>query len=264
MADKLGKAISDQGYRVRVYCPYGELIPGMSYLIRRLLENTANSSFLRQNLEERPIEELVAAPVSTEQQGLEIGEGTQQSALSTQHFTNAADTDYANTAHRKEVQQALQQVRQQLGKTYWPLINGEYVQTENYVDSLNPSNFTEKVGKIGLISMKQAEEAIQAAKAAFPAWKQTPVKKRANILRRAADLMEQRRHELVAWMVLETGKVVREADPEVSEAIDFCRYYANEMERLENGVAYDYPGETNRYHYQPRGISLIISPGISP
>ena len=63
MADKLGKAIADKGYRVRVYCPYGELIPGMSYLIRRLLENTANSSFLRQNLEERPVEELLAAPV---------------------------------------------------------------------------------------------------------------------------------------------------------------------------------------------------------
>ncbi len=62
MADKLAKALADQGYRVRVYCPFGELIPGMAYLIRRLLENTANSSFLRQNLEERPLEELLAAP----------------------------------------------------------------------------------------------------------------------------------------------------------------------------------------------------------
>jgi RHH-type proline utilization regulon transcriptional repressor/proline dehydrogenase/delta 1-pyrroline-5-carboxylate dehydrogenase len=76
--------------------------------------------------------------------------------------------------------------------------------------------------------------------------------------------MEQRREELIAWMVLETGKVVREADPEVSEAIDFCRYYADEMERLDSGVAYDFPGETNRYHYQPRGISLVISPWNFP
>jgi RHH-type proline utilization regulon transcriptional repressor/proline dehydrogenase/delta 1-pyrroline-5-carboxylate dehydrogenase len=65
-------------------------------------------------------------------------------------------------------------------------------------------------------------------------------------------------------MVLETGKTVREADPEVSEAIDFCRYYADEMERLDSGVAYDFSGETNRYHYQPRGISLIISPWNFP
>ena len=267
MADKLAKAIVDQGYRVRVYCPYGELIPGMSYLIRRLLENTANSSFLRQNLEERPIEELLAAPALRDEGGEMRDESQTLNSSSSLHpsaFTNAADTDYANTTYRQEVQQALQMIRQQLGKTYLPLINGEYVQTESYVDSLNPSNFTETVGKIGLISMEQAEEAIQAAKVAFPAWKRTPAKERANILRRAADLMEQRRHELVAWMVLETGKVVREADPEVSEAIDFCRYYADEMERLETGVAYDYPGETNRYQYQPRGISLIISPWNFP
>lgn len=84
------------------------------------------------------------------------------------------------------------------------------------------------------------------------------------MLRRAADLMEQRRQELIAWMVLETGKVVKEADPEVSEAIDFCRYYADEIERLAQGVAYDFPGETNRYRYQPRGVSLVISPWNFP
>jgi RHH-type proline utilization regulon transcriptional repressor/proline dehydrogenase/delta 1-pyrroline-5-carboxylate dehydrogenase len=258
MADKLAKAIADRGYRVRVYCPYGELIPGMSYLIRRLLENTANSSFLRQNLEDRPVEDLLAAPVNQEHGA------TDSAQLPPSGFNNVADTDYALTRHRVEVQQALTQVRQQLGKTHLPLINGEHVQTETTVDSLNPSNSSEVVGRIGLISVAQADQAIAAAKAAFPAWKRTPVKQRAEILRRAADLMQQRRQELVAWMCLETGKVIREADPEVSEAIDFCRYYADAMERLENGVAYDYPGETNRYHYQPRGISLIISPWNFP
>jgi RHH-type proline utilization regulon transcriptional repressor/proline dehydrogenase/delta 1-pyrroline-5-carboxylate dehydrogenase len=62
MADKLAKTLADKGYRVRVYTPFGELIPGMSYLIRRLLENTANSSFLRQNLEDVPWRDLLAAP----------------------------------------------------------------------------------------------------------------------------------------------------------------------------------------------------------
>lgn len=258
MADKLGKAIADQGYRVRVYCPYGELIPGMSYLIRRLLENTANSSFLRQNMEERPIEALLAAPILQE---VEAATATETSSL---QFHNVPDTDYAIVEHRQEVRLALQQVRQQLGKLYRPLINGEYVNTQATAKSLNPSNFSEVVGEIGLISVEQAEAAITAAKAAFPSWKKTPAKERADILRRAADLMEQRRQELIAWMVLETGKIVKEADPEVSEAIDFCRYYADEMERLDSGVAYDYPGETNRYHYQPRGISLVISPWNFP
>ncbi len=269
MADKLAKAIADKGYRVRVYCPYGDLIPGMSYLIRRLLENTANSSFLRQNLEERPVEELLKAPVAqTPTPHTRSTDANGGSPHPTPHtpfpFPNAPDTDYAVVSHRQEVQQAFQRVRQQLGKIYLPLINGEFVSTAAMVDSLNPSKSSEIVGQVGLISIDQADQAIAAAKAAFPGWKKTPAAERAAILRRAGDLMEQRRQELIAWMVLETGKVVKEADPEVSEAIDFCRYYADEMERLEQGVAYDYPGETNRYRYQPRGISLIISPWNFP
>jgi RHH-type transcriptional regulator, proline utilization regulon repressor / proline dehydrogenase / delta 1-pyrroline-5-carboxylate dehydrogenase len=256
MGDKLAKAIADQGYRVRVYCPYGELIPGMSYLIRRLLENTANSSFLRQNLEERPIDELLAPPVMRESEG--------SSRKSTRAFHNAADTDYAEVEARQRSQQALQTVRQQLGKTYLPIVNGEQLQTQDIIDSVNPSNHAEIVGKVGLLSVEQAEQAIQAAKQAFPAWQKTPAQERAAILRKAADLMEQRRQELIAWMVLETGKVVKEADAEVSEAIDFCRYYADEMERLDRGHSYDFPGETNRYRYQPRGISVIISPWNFP
>jgi len=259
MADKLAKALVNQGFRVRVYCPYGELIPGMSYLIRRLLENTANTSFLRQNLEERPIEELLAPPTMEDAQANGHSSQPHQSI-----FQNAADTDYAIADQRDRAFAAIQTVRQQLGKPYLPLINGEYVETATKVDSLNPSNPSEVVGQIGLISVEQAEQAIQAAKAAFPAWKKTPAKERANILRKAADLMEQRRAELSAWMVLETGKPLRQADPEVSEAIDFCRFYASEMERLDRGVNYDVVGENNRYHYQPRGVSLIISPWNFP
>lgn len=260
MGDKLAKAIADKGYRVRVYCPYGELIPGMSYLIRRLLENTANSSFLRQNLEERSSDELLAPPVMEKE---ERGKKEEERNMLHQ-FHHAADTDYAEVEKQTAIQQALRSVRNQLGKTYLPLIDGESVATEDMIDSVNPSNSSEVIGKVGLISVEQAEQAIQAAKRAFSAWQKTPATQRAAILRKAADLMEQRRQELIAWMVLETGKVVKEADPEVSEAIDFCRYYADEMERLDRGYNYDVSGETNRYHYQPRGISLIISPWNFP
>ncbi len=255
MGDKLAKGLVDRGYRVRVYCPYGNLLPGMSYLIRRLLENTANSSFLRQSMEERPIEELLAPPIANT-----IPSTYQFKRV----FPNAADTDYSVIFLREKAQKALQTVRQQLGKSYLPLINGEYQNTTQNVDSVNPSNPSEVIGKIGLISIEQAENAIRAAKAAFPSWRKTPVKERAAILRKAAEIMENRRAELSAWMVLEVGKPVRECDAEVSEAIDFCRYYASEMARLDAGYIYDVPGETNRYKYQPRGISLIISPWNFP
>ncbi|AFY32645.1 L-glutamate gamma-semialdehyde dehydrogenase [Calothrix sp. PCC 7507] len=259
MGDKLAKALVDQGYRVRVYCPYGELLPGMAYLIRRLLENTANSSFLRQNLENRPVEELLAAPIIQESHA-----ETQRRKEEGAGFAGVADTDYAEEEARQKAAQAFQKVRRELGKTYLPLINGEYVNTSEVIDSLNPSNFSEVIGKVGLISVEQAEQAMVAAKAAFPGWRKTPAKQRADILRKAADLMEQRRAELSAWIVLEVGKPVKEADGEVSEAIDFCLYYAAEMERLDKGVIYDVSGETNRYIYQPRGIAVVISPWNFP
>ena len=256
MGDKIAKALVDKGYRVRVYCPYGDLLPGMAYLIRRLLENTANSSFLRQNLENRPVEELLAPPIpvltSPSFAGTEGG------------FCGVADTDFAKEESRDSSRLAFDGVRPQLGKTYLPFINGEYVNTTTFVDSLNPSNFSQVVGKVGLLSIEQAEEAMKFAKAAFPAWKKTPVKQRADILRQAGALMEERRAELSAWIVLEVGKPVKEADAEVSEAIDFCLYYAEEMERLDKGIIYDVLGETNRYIYRPKGIAIVISPWNFP
>ncbi|MGL5876784.1 MAG: L-glutamate gamma-semialdehyde dehydrogenase, partial [Xenococcaceae cyanobacterium] len=179
-------------------------------------------------------------------------------------FVNSADTDYADATKLDKAREALTQVRNSLGKTYLPLINGEYVQTSEYINSVNPSKEIEVVGKVGLISVEQAEEALQAAKAAFPAWRNTPVKQRAEILYKAADLLEKRRHELNAWICLEVGKVIQQADAEVSEAIDFCRYYASEMERLNEGYNLDVAGETNRYIYQPRGIAVVISPWNFP
>lgn len=255
MGDKLAKALVKRGHRIRVYSPYGNLLPGMAYLIRRLLENTANSSFLRQNLEEKPIEALIAPPHSIQNSELTIQNSK---------FANAPDTDYAQAELRQKGEQALEKVRNSLGKTYLPLINGEYVETTQYINSVNPSRSTEIVGKIGLISVEQAEQAMQAAKKAFPAWQKTPTTERAAILRKAAQIMEEKRHELNAWICLEVGKILPQADAEVSEAIDFCRYYADEMERLDSGYNYDIAGETNRYFYQPRGIAIVISPWNFP
>ena len=257
MGDKLAKALVDQGYRVRVYCPYGNLIPGMAYLIRRLLENTANTSFLRQNLEDVSPDQLLAPPLVQEV-------SSPHSTASKLTFVPAADSDYADRTQREAVLAALETVKGQLGQTYRPLINGEWISTLDYVTSENPCNPSEIIGKVGLISVEQAEQAVTAAKTAFQHWKKTSAQERANILRKAGELMDQRRHELVAWVVLEVGKPIREADAEVSEAIDFCYYYASEMERLDAGFNFDVAGETDRYHYQPRGLALVISPWNFP
>ncbi|HEY9825023.1 MAG TPA: L-glutamate gamma-semialdehyde dehydrogenase, partial [Stenomitos sp.] len=256
MADKLAKVMAEQGHRVRVYCPYGELIPGMAYLIRRLLENTANSSFLKQSGEGQAMETLLAAPVVPPE------DQAPPHTAPTPHHT--PDSDYALAHLRQQAQQAFTTVQQQLGKQYWPLINGEPTLAPTTNSSVNPSNPEEIVGKVGQATEEMAQTAIAAAKAAFPQWMKTPVQERASILRRAADLMTQRRQELAVWMVLEVGKALREADAEVSEAIDFCRYYAAEMERLDAGYDRNLPGETNAYGYRPRGVAVVISPWNFP
>ena len=262
MGDKLAQALVKRGHRVRVYCPYGELLPGMAYLIRRLLENTANSSFIRQNQEEKPIEELIAPP-QTDSKGEQPFAPTDNAVINGKYIP-AADTDYADTETRIKAEQALARVKENLGKTYLPYINGEYVETTNYLDSLNPSRTSELIGKVGQIDIEQAEKAMVAAKAAFPAWKNTPAQERAAILNKAADLMESQRHELNAWICLEVGKIIPQADAEVTEAIDFCRYYASEMVKLDAGYNYDVAGENNRYFYQPKGIAVVISPWNFP
>ncbi|MEL6778320.1 MAG: L-glutamate gamma-semialdehyde dehydrogenase [Cyanobacteria bacterium J06597_16] len=277
MADTIATALVKQGHRVRVYCPYGDLIPGMAYLIRRLLENTANSSFLRQSLEDRPAEELLAIP--------EWGEGdadgstvlpepialpktasskTSPSKTPVTRINPSADMDYAVFQHRKAANAALDKIKQQLGQTYAPLIDGESVETEETIESVNPCKPSEVVGSIGQISIEQADNAMAAAKSAFATWKKTPAGDRAAIINKAADLLEQRRHDLNAWMVFEAGKPLHQADAEVSEAADFCRYYAAEMERLDTEIVYDVAGETDRYLYRPKGIVLVISPWNFP
>ncbi|MEO0844481.1 MAG: proline dehydrogenase family protein, partial [Cyanobacteria bacterium J06643_5] len=116
MGDKIAKSLVEQGYRVRVYCPYGELLPGMAYLIRRLLENTANSSFIRQDMENRPIEELISPPVIKEEKEISIpstpSTPSSPSPLSSfpsppsplSSFNPAADSDYAMEELRKKSQ----------------------------------------------------------------------------------------------------------------------------------------------------------------
>jgi RHH-type transcriptional regulator, proline utilization regulon repressor / proline dehydrogenase / delta 1-pyrroline-5-carboxylate dehydrogenase len=272
MADKLATALAQRGHRVRIYCPYGDLIPGMSYLIRRLLENTANSSFLRQSLAvpsltDQPTVDLIAPPVWGEGDAdgsvlLPASIAAGPSAVT--RINLSPDTDYAIAAQRDAAAKAMASVKQQLEQNYWPLINGESIITDAKLASLNPSNPIEVVGTVGQIDVAQADQAIAAAKAAFASWKSTPVRERTAIIRKVADGLERRRHELNAWMVLEGGKPLPQADAEVSEAVDFCRYYAAEMERLAVEVVYDVAGETDRYCYRPKGIVLVISPWNFP
>jgi RHH-type proline utilization regulon transcriptional repressor/proline dehydrogenase/delta 1-pyrroline-5-carboxylate dehydrogenase len=258
MGEKFAKAVAEMGYRVRIYCPFGELIPGMSYLIRRLLENTANSSFLRlSSFDGKQAEELIKTPADTP-------DPEQILTKKFAGFSNAPDQDFSLAPARQAAQTALASVYNQFGKTYLPIVNGTPLETEFLLNSFNPCNPDEAVGKIGIASISQADQAVAVAKQAFTSWRKTSVQKRAELLRTTADIMERERAELSAWIVYEVAKPLREADAEVSEAIDFCRYYAKEMERLNEPITRHLAGEDNFYVYHPKGVVVVIPPWNFP
>jgi RHH-type proline utilization regulon transcriptional repressor/proline dehydrogenase/delta 1-pyrroline-5-carboxylate dehydrogenase len=173
-------------------------------------------------------------------------------------------TDFSRAAARRAMDAALAQVSSQLGRTYPPIINGQAVLTAATFDSLNPSHCKQVVGRCGRSSVEQADAAVAAAKAAFPAWRDTEAPKRAEYLFRAAQVMRRRRFELAAWQVYECGKPRREADADVAESIDYCEFYGREMLRLAQPRRRDVPGEDNVYFYEPRGVAVVIAPWNFP
>jgi RHH-type proline utilization regulon transcriptional repressor/proline dehydrogenase/delta 1-pyrroline-5-carboxylate dehydrogenase len=138
------------------------------------------------------------------------------------------------------------------------------VSTAATLDSLNPSHAQEVVGRAGRATVEDARAAVAAARAAFPAWRDTDPQERAQLLFRAADVLRRRRFELSAWEVYECGKQWRESDADVAEAIDYCRYYGQEMIRLASPQHFDVPGEENTYFYEPRGVTVVIAPWNFP
>jgi len=272
MAEPVRKALLSTAGRVRLYCPLGEMIPGMAYLVRRLLENTANTSFLRQSFAEgEATERLLIDPaeqIPHDESSAEVNVASPSMAGGSGDlppFRNRPAVNFALENEREAFRRALAEVRGGLGHVYPLYIGGEERKTEKLADSVNPADPEEVVGRVCLAGLPEAEEALDAARRVFPAWRDTPARERAGYLLKAAELARQRRANLAAWQVLEIGKQWDQADADVAEAVDFLVYYAGEMLRLEEGpVIGEVPGEENRYVYQPKGIAAVIAPWNFP
>jgi RHH-type proline utilization regulon transcriptional repressor/proline dehydrogenase/delta 1-pyrroline-5-carboxylate dehydrogenase len=270
MAEPIKEALVAMGERVRVYTPYGELLPGMAYLVRRLLENTANESFLRASfLEHHSEDQLLMNPLRrfTALGGKgngSISRSRQGSQSLASPFQNEPPADFSREAARNAMERALEEVKSQLGRQYSLVIDGKPTATEMMEVSVNPSHMNQVVGRWCKAGVAHTEQAIRAAGSAFASWRDTPAPDRADYLFRAAEVMRRRRYELAAWEVFECGKQWREADGDVTEAIDYCDYYAREMLRLSTPIHHDVPGEENLYLYEPRGVVVVIAPWNFP
>jgi RHH-type proline utilization regulon transcriptional repressor/proline dehydrogenase/delta 1-pyrroline-5-carboxylate dehydrogenase len=300
MAGPIKRALVDMGYRVREYSPVGELLPGMSYLVRRLLENTSNEGFLRAKFSEhvsavqllRDPRELVngekpshSAVVSSEADGsrresFELSSpgsldyarddvtGRNGTTLETppgDTYKNASLVNFVDPECQEKMRTALRDVRAHFGQKHPLLIDGKEIWTDKLLKSVNPSAPDEIIGYVAEAGIPEAERAVKAARRAFETWARTPVEERCRLLERAAAILDRRRFELSAVEVFEVGKAWAEADGDIREAMDFCLFYAQQMRligypRLTQNV----PGEESYQHYWPRGVALVIAPWNFP
>lgn len=270
MADPIKKALVKSGCRVREYTTIGELIPGMAYLVRRLLENTSNESFLRSKFAEN-----VSTDVLLRNPGDNLQPSSAAPEKKTGRFYNEPLLDWTRKETRERMHQALKKLRERLTtkespqirhlEVVKPLIEGKETPSSKKIWRENPSQTNQIVGQVELATIEQAEMAIESAKKSWPAWAQTPASDRVQILKRLADIFRRERYNLMALQVYEVGKNWSEADGDVCEAIDFCEYYAQEMLRLSKGERVSFvSGEDSRYEYRPRGVTLVIAPWNFP
>lgn len=265
MAEPMKLAMSEMGYRVREYVPIGEMIPGMAYLVRRLLENTSNESWLRHSYADGySVERLLSAPEPPA--GETVSNGTEHiEPLNDMGFRNHPMLNFALEQNRYAFRNGLEAVRKQLGKTYPLVIDGNDVSTSDTLTSISPSRNEMVVGSVASATEEHADAAIAAANRAQKAWAKVSADDRASYLFKAAQIMAKRRVELAAWMVFEVGKSWREADADLCEAIDFCNYYGLEMKRLgKKQKLGDVAGELNLLWYKPRGVCGVIAPWNFP
>jgi RHH-type proline utilization regulon transcriptional repressor/proline dehydrogenase/delta 1-pyrroline-5-carboxylate dehydrogenase len=264
MGEPIAEALAELGVRSRVYTPYGAMLPGMAYLVRRLLENTSNESFLLASAGDRPIADLLRDP---EEIGMSRPRPARKSvslAGPLPPFANEPPTDFAREHERRAFRSAIDHVRARLGLDCPLLIGGREVRTPDAIESRDPSDTSRLVVRASKAAPDHARDALQAASDAFPAWAETPAAERAAVLVRAAAIMRRRKHELAAWEVFECAKPWREADADLAEAIDFCEYYAREMIRLDAPQHRDVPGESNALEHLPRGVTVVIPPWNFP
>ncbi|MCC6660139.1 MAG: proline dehydrogenase family protein [Phycisphaerales bacterium] len=245
MADQLKHAAAEMGLRIREYVPVGEMIPGMAYLVRRLLENTSNESWLKAGfLDNADAGALLRAPAAAAGSS---GRADLQAVAPERHALSPAVEGVGDG--RAFFNESLRDFSQEpQRRAFAAAVAGATVP---------------RVANDG--TPERASSMVGAALAAFPGWRDTDARERAAVLVRAAALMRKQRDGLAGVMVKEAGKPWREADADVCEAIDFCEYYARMAvplfgpERMGRFI-----GELDEQWYQARGVAVVISPWNFP
>ncbi|MEZ9478664.1 bifunctional proline dehydrogenase/L-glutamate gamma-semialdehyde dehydrogenase PutA [Vibrio splendidus] len=256
---------------VRIYAPVGSHKDLLPYLVRRLLENGANSSFVHRLVDARcPVAELTQHPVD-----MLLAFDTLHNTkipLPPAVFPERKNSYGVNIDIESEAHQFEEQVKAFLNNqwTAGPVINGEslaesMIKAEQNVEQVTaPYDRRINVGQVAFANLDHVSAAITGADAAFADWNATSVETKAAALDKLADLMEDNLAELVAICHQEAGKTIHDSVDEVREAVDFCRYYAKQADNLQGFELKGFDGQTRIASRQGRGVFVCISPWNFP
>jgi RHH-type proline utilization regulon transcriptional repressor/proline dehydrogenase/delta 1-pyrroline-5-carboxylate dehydrogenase len=251
----------------RVYAPVGSHEDLLPYLVRRLLENGANTSFVNRIVDESmPIEEIVRDPVIE-------AEGTQPKThpriplprdIYGASRLNSRGINLADPGEARPLLQAI--ARTQASQWIGASIVAGRKRLASPIAARNPADLQEVIGEVHLADAAFVDEAFRSAREAQPSWNLTSAADRAAILRRAADALEASMPEFIAYCVTEAGRTIPDSISEVREAVDFLRYYA-ERATIDFNKPVRLPGptgESNELRLHGRGVFVCISPWNFP
>ncbi|MDD2659266.1 MAG: bifunctional proline dehydrogenase/L-glutamate gamma-semialdehyde dehydrogenase PutA [Methylococcales bacterium] len=248
----------------RIYAPVGHFHELLPYLVRRLLENGANTSFINQiDRSDISVEELSSDPAERIKTPANKSQIALPCALYGEQRLNSQGLNLADLELLKQLQQNLSASADKQWQAS-SIINGRYFSGEKHPVT-NPFDRRSTVGRVIYADKKAIEQALEGADQAFTKWRLEPVEVRSEYLRKAAGLLEQHRLELVSLCIREGGRTIKDALAEVREAVDFCRYYAQSAIELFSVQKLPGPtGEENLLYHYGRGVFVCISPWNFP
>ncbi len=268
MGGALYRQISEeQNTPCRIYAPIGAHQDLLPYLVRRLLENGANSSFVfKANNRSIPISSLLKSPLERLHQtsALRNPRIPLPSDIYARERKNAEGFNYGSTEDLLELRQQLDQFKNHQWHAT-PIISGHKQHGIETLPVFSPQDIDHQLGLLDCCSANQIKTAISDACAAWPNWRDSQLQTRSGILRTYATLLEANKVELIHLCMAEAGKTLRDAIDEIREAVDFCHYYAEQADRtLQPRSLISVTGESNELQLKGRGLFLCVSPWNFP
>ena len=255
--------VYDQFPLTRVYAPVGSKKELLPYLVRRLLENGANSSFVNKYLDKNiPINDVVKNPIEIATKNISEKNYLKQVPRPKNIFSDRENSIGFDFGDLMKIEELSEKIKSYDGHKFYAcsLLDGEEI-VDSYVDTHSPNNPKTKIGKVSYLS----RENINKIKFENNEWRYLSVKERVSVLKNAAVLLQENSDMFFALLINEAGKTFKDCDAEIRESIDFINYYNLHAEKIFTETELESPsGERNFLTNAPKGNFLCISPWNFP